>query len=100
MTLNQSYSYQCLIENLLDPAHLQFTHEGTQGKYIGPIDKMVPDSCVIEVNTWKDDPKLPWGVITGLVQTNMTAKPQNYRIIFEPPVTVRLEVVFPNGWRF
>ena len=36
-----------MIENLLDPAHLQFAHEGQQGAQIGPRDKNFPEGLFI-----------------------------------------------------
>lgn len=34
------------MENALDPSHLQFVHEGFQGKNIGPRDQQFPDGIV------------------------------------------------------
>ncbi len=42
-------SFEAVVENLLDPAHLQFTHEGEQGVFIGPPDQNYPSSTKITI---------------------------------------------------
>jgi hypothetical protein len=95
--LEQDYSWQCLVENLLDPAHLQFTHEGTQGVYIAPTDKSVPEATEFTVT---DRSTGPAGSFETKIITDKTAKKQNTTIIFEPPFTVKIQIVFENGWKF
>eukprot|EP00898_Chlorokybus_atmophyticus_P003450 jgi/Chlat1/4105/Chrsp26S08856 len=92
--------YWNVIENLLDTAHLQFTHEGTQGRYIAPITDRVPQASAVKVTSWQHNPMLRPGTLVGTVNTNATVKPTNYRLVFEPPITVRLEVALPMGWKF
>jgi len=93
--IDQQYSYWCLVENLLDPGHLQFTHEGTQGKNIGSTDNTYLDLHNLEIS----DTKMLGG-FQGLVHATSTIKELKFKIVFDPPITVRLEVLFPNGWRF
>jgi len=98
--VTQNYNYASLIENLLDPAHLQFVHQGTQGDYIAPVDAVVPESCKVDLMTYKEHKTLPFGKLIGKVNAENTAKPLRYIVVFEAPITVRLEVIFPNGWKF
>jgi phenylpropionate dioxygenase-like ring-hydroxylating dioxygenase large terminal subunit len=93
--LVQKYTYWSLIENLLDPGHLQFTHEGTQGKNIGSTDATFVELHDLDIT----DTNMKGG-FQGVVHTTETNKELRFKIIFDPPVTVRLEVIFPNGWRF
>jgi phenylpropionate dioxygenase-like ring-hydroxylating dioxygenase large terminal subunit len=93
---DQDYSYWAVIENLLDPSHLQFAHEGQQGKNIGSTNDTFTELNDYDVT---DVPNIKGG-FQGIIRTTKTIKPLNFRIVFDPPITVRLEVWFPNGWKF
>jgi phenylpropionate dioxygenase-like ring-hydroxylating dioxygenase large terminal subunit len=94
--VDQDYAWYPLVENLLDPAHLQFTHEGTQGKYIAPVEQSVPEATNYEVYDIENIP----GAFAAKIRTDKTTKPQDNIITFFPPYTVRIEIKFGNGWRF
>jgi phenylpropionate dioxygenase-like ring-hydroxylating dioxygenase large terminal subunit len=90
------YSFESAIENLLDPTHLQFVHEGQQGDVIGPRNVNYPDASVATIEETGVE-----GGFLGHIVSDKTVKKTNYLLEFEPPCTVRLEVKFPNGtWKF
>jgi phenylpropionate dioxygenase-like ring-hydroxylating dioxygenase large terminal subunit len=94
--LEQDYSYFAFTENLLDPSHLQFTHEGTQGKFVGPTNKVVPEASqfeLVETPEYKDG-------FQGHIKTDKTANPEDLLIIMYPPTLERIQITFPNGWKF
>lgn len=91
--LSYDVPYWSLIENLLDPSHLQFTHEGQQGNVVGSPDSgpfLDFHEAVIEN---LEDP----GSFKAKVHSTSTRQIINFSEVFEPPCTVRLEVYMPNG---
>eukprot|EP01125_Pyxidicula_operculata_P021136 TRINITY_DN8038_c0_g1_i1.p1 TRINITY_DN8038_c0_g1~~TRINITY_DN8038_c0_g1_i1.p1 ORF type:complete len:421 (-),score=58.42 TRINITY_DN8038_c0_g1_i1:58-1320(-) len=74
-----NYSFEVLMENSLDPSHLQFTHEGQQGAVVGPRKSDHPNSAVP-----RDLTSTPRG-FTGKVIDETTKNSLDYDIRYEIP---------------
>ncbi|KAI3645524.1 hypothetical protein MP228_008452 [Amoeboaphelidium protococcarum] len=94
-TIDLNIDFSLMVENLLDPAHIPFTHDGTIGKrsMAKPIE--MKDMKVAQLSEFvpgNDSHK----VITGIVQAHGEVK--SSRFIFVPPCTILLQHNIKPGW--
>jgi len=80
---------------LLWHTDLQFTHEGTQGQSIGDTNGTYLDLHEVQITSTPVK-----GGFRGVIHSTSTRRELRFALEFEPPITVRLEVVMPNGWHF
>lgn len=76
-----------MLENLLDPSHLPFTHEGTLAKR--------RDAQPLEIEMHPHERG-----IRGTVRRARKSSHAPQRFSFDPPCTIRLDLVPRAGWKF
>lgn len=77
--------HSLIIENLLDPSHVPFTHDGTIGK------RKDAQPLAIEIEEY------PRGLKASFLHTRDTQLPRQH-FTFDMPCTVRLDLVVKPGW--
>lgn len=89
-TFDLDIDHGLMVENLLDPSHIPFTHEGTLGKRgdAKPLDLAV-----------EDHPSLP-GAFVGLYKNSTVQSAPEQRFRFFPPCVVILDFQLKAGWHF
>lgn len=98
--VDMDIDHSLLIENLLDPAHLPFTHDGTLSSRsnAGPIE--MKHIHVEFGNKFSRDLDYSIGVLTATMDLSNKSGDTHTEFYFLPPCTVMLHHTFPNGKRF
>jgi hypothetical protein len=99
MATDLDIDHSLMVENLLDPAHIPFTHEGTLGKRSGAKPLQMADIAEVEISKWFNSAAntSPTYALRGTVDGNGTAITHFH---FIPPCFVILHNQFDSGKRF